>query len=58
MRGSPLFWRSGPRQSFLPFLGVEGTCRIPLPFSSKLSKALSQELLPVTRILLFSPEMA
>lgn len=56
--GSPLCWRSGPHQSLLPSHGVEGTCGTPLPFSSKLSKTLAQELLAIPRILPFSPDIS
>lgn len=58
MRGSPLYWRSGSHQSLPHSYGMEGTLGTLLSFSSKLSKALPQELPPVPRMLPFSPEIA
>lgn len=58
VRGSLLCWRSGPHQSLLPSHGAEGTHGTLLVFSSNLSKTLPQELLPIPKILPFSPEMA
>lgn len=58
VRGSLLHWRSGSHQSLLRSYGMEGTLGTLLSFSSKLSKALPQELPPVPRMLPFSPEIA